>query len=71
MPWHLPDSDSVNTCTITFTIPDDPQFSAIIMGAIAQMAVERNWEAGTGDLTPSEAVAASLLIQESADYQGC
>lgn len=71
MPYLLPDDNVVGNCRIRFSIPDDPKWTAVIVGAIAQLAVASNWEDGTGILTPEQAAETALEIRESVVFTGC
>lgn len=55
-----PDTPSAGTVTLCFTVPDDPDIWALILGACTELCIEQNWEE-FGTMTPDEAV---LLFSE-------
>lgn len=71
MPYHLPDDGSIGNCKIEFSIPTDQLWVAVIIGAISELAIAENWEAGTGTLTVDEAVTTALEILDSVSFRAC
>jgi len=71
--WITPVSDGAGAFTcLTLTLPNDPGFSVVVFGALADMARPYFWEALPGHLS-AEATAA--LFQATFDYaresRGC
>ena len=52
-------------------IPTDPKWTAVIVGAISELAYAYIWEEGTGDLTVDEARDVVLEILETVRFQAC
>lgn len=71
MPYHLPDEQIIGSCVIKFDMPTDQKWTSLIIGAISELAIAENWEAGTGTLTVAEAVETALEILDSVEFQAC
>jgi len=71
MPYHLPDDDVIGNCIIKFSIPTDPKWATVIIGAISELAIAENWEAGTGTITIDEAILVAIEIVDSVGFQAC
>lgn len=71
MPYHLPDEKDLGSCVIKFSLPTDDKWATILIGAVAQLAREENWEPDTGGLTVAEALATAILIRQSVEFTGC
>jgi len=71
MPYHLPDESEIGSCVISFDIPTDEKWVSVLIGAISELALAENWEAGTGDLTVDEATQVAIEILDSVGFQAC
>lgn len=57
MPYLTPDTKPVSTITVSFTIPDDGDWLAVLIGAVLVLTYESNWER-FGSLTVAQVVSA-------------
>ena len=71
VPYHLPDEVAIGSCTIRFSIPNDPKWATVLIGAISELARLELWEAGTGGITAQQAIVTALEIRESVEFSGC
>lgn len=70
VPYKLPDETAIIDCAITFDLPSDHKWAAVIIGAISELAREEIWEAESGGITVAQAVATAIAIRTSVSFVG-